>query len=805
MSRLVVKNLPSSATEDVLRNLFSTVGTITDIQLKVTSKGKSRNFAFIGYHNENEATEAIRAYNNSYMGTSKLAVEHCRTNKLQEKNSETRDNIKSSDIVEKSITEVDLLEKYKDDPMFEEFLQVHAPQETSKLQNLRTNQSKQNESEKDILEDVEPLEHQVKQEEKDKKHKTKEKKNITLYTVKMCNLPWQCKKGDIKTFFKPLHCFTIRLAPKKLRIAYVGFKADRFRQKALLKDKSFLNGSRIKVKQYDSNPETNAINSKESMQNTNWKKQEEALKNEESIAESGSIFLRNLSYTTTEDDIEKLFSKYGLISEVNLPVDPNTRQMKGFGTITFVMPEHAAKAYSELDGSILHGRMLHLLPAKSKDKPQDDESTNYKKKKEQKQKEQAGKSFNWNALFVDPNAVAEVVAERYGTSKEAILGPESKGSAPVKLALAETQIVTETKQYLERMGVKLDVFAGKSQKRSKTIILVKNLPHGTNIKELREIFQKYGQLGRIILPQSGLSAIIEFLEPSEARKAFTNLAYSKFKSGPLYLEWAPEGSLEAKNAEGATLNNDLDKTESKIEEETLPPAVEEKKESKQKEKIESNTILFIRNLALITSDENLKKHFEACGPVVYATVRIKNIFQRNKEPIKTVTGFVRYVQKASAEKALIELQNSTLDGNVITLMKSDRTEKDDLNNETNELADDDESNKRMTVLIKNIPFEATSKEVEQIFSTFGGIKSVRLPMKWGGSTHRGFGFVEFTNEKDAKIAFEALCQSTHLLGRRLILEWAKKDDSVEETRKRTADHFGAPKKKKSKKAVFNIE
>lgn len=39
--------------------------------------------------------------------------------------------------------------------------------------------------------------------------------------------------------------------------------------------------------------------------------QEEALKNEESIGESGRIFLRNLAYTSTEEDIEKLFSKYG--------------------------------------------------------------------------------------------------------------------------------------------------------------------------------------------------------------------------------------------------------------------------------------------------------------------------------------------------------------------------------------------------------------------------------------------------------------------------------------------------------------
>ena len=38
-------------------------------------------------------------------------------------------------------------------------------------------------------------------------------------------------------------------------------------------------------------------------------------------------------------------------------------------------------------------------------------------------------------------------------------------------------------------------------------------------------------------------------------------------------------------------------------------------------------------------------------------------------------------------------------------------------------------------------------------------------------------------------AFEALGLSTHLYDRRLVLEWAKEDETVEELRKRTAEHF----------------
>lgn len=74
----------------------------------------------------------------------------------------------------------------------------------------------------------------------------------------------------------------------------------------------------------------------------------------------------------------------------------------------------------------------------------------------------------------------------------------------------------------------------------------------------------------------------------------------------------------------------------------------------------------------------------------------------------------------------------------------------------------------------------------------------------GESSHRGFGFVDFNSQSDAKKAFDALCHSTHLYGRRLVLEWAAAEDGVEDIRKRTAEHFHiAQEAKKSKKGVFD--
>jgi hypothetical protein len=68
-------------------------------------------------------------------------------------------------------------------------------------------------------------------------------------------------------------------------------------------------GKRIMVTRYIEKDTTSKTTT--GKDRNNWKDQEESLRNEESIAESGRIFVRNLSYTVIEDDIEQLFSKFG--------------------------------------------------------------------------------------------------------------------------------------------------------------------------------------------------------------------------------------------------------------------------------------------------------------------------------------------------------------------------------------------------------------------------------------------------------------------------------------------------------------
>lgn len=61
------------------------------------------------------------------------------------------------------------------------------------------------------------------------------------------------------------------------------------------------------------------------------------------------------------------------------------------------------------------------------------------------------------------------------------------------------------------------------------------------------------------------------------------------------------------------------------------------------------------------------------------------------------------------------------------------------------------------ILVRNLAFESTKRDLRELFSSFGQLKSVRIPRKFDGS-NRGFGFVEFLTHEEAAAAMEALAR-----------------------------------------------
>ncbi|MCP9264594.1 hypothetical protein DINM_022706 [Dirofilaria immitis] len=453
------------------------------------------------------------------------------------------------------------------------------------------------------------------------------------------------------------------------------------------------------------------------------------------ILETGRLFVRNLPYMCSDEDLRYLFNKYGEISDL---------QCKGFAIVTYVFPESAVAAFSALDGSILKGRMLHILPGEEKREAGETSITD------------AGKSHSWNTLFLGANAVAETLAENGG----------------VRLALAETQLVNETREYL--------------------------LANGVDTDELKRMFARYGPVKQILMPLGGVTAILEMENSVDAQKAFSALAYSRFRSQPLFLEWAPYDVLKSGESENKNENKDQkhhiigiqtegnnnefpvedkkglrqSKKHCLIEEpvEIIKTELQEKAimnettddEDAQKRGEEDNhiaetgnevnndetkddsglllpgTTLFVKNLSFKTTEERLKNKFESRFRIRSANISKK---RDTADPTKTLSmgfGFIKFYKPEDAQQAIKEMQGVLLDGHCLLLKLSHK-----------EIVPD------KIILRKGID-----------------------ELKQGEATKNA----EKGNRADARRAFNALVHSTHFYGRRLVLEWAKPNSNLEELR-----------------------
>ena len=82
---------------------------------------------------------------------------------------------------------------------------------------------------------------------------------------------------------------------------------------------------------------------------------------------SSKLFVGNLSFDTTENDLQDTFAAHGTVMETNLMMDRETGRPRGFGFITMSSPEEAQKAIAALNGSQLGGRALTVNVAKPRE------------------------------------------------------------------------------------------------------------------------------------------------------------------------------------------------------------------------------------------------------------------------------------------------------------------------------------------------------------------------------------------------------------------------------------------------------
>jgi RNA recognition motif-containing protein len=80
-----------------------------------------------------------------------------------------------------------------------------------------------------------------------------------------------------------------------------------------------------------------------------------------------AIYVGNLFYEVTQEDLREVFAEYGSVKRVYLPTDRETGRMRGFGFVEMNTDDEEDKAIETLDGAQWMGRNLKVNKAKPRE------------------------------------------------------------------------------------------------------------------------------------------------------------------------------------------------------------------------------------------------------------------------------------------------------------------------------------------------------------------------------------------------------------------------------------------------------
>lgn len=87
---------------------------------------------------------------------------------------------------------------------------------------------------------------------------------------------------------------------------------------------------------------------------------------------SKKLYVGNLSYNTTQEQVNALFARHGEVVEVTMIMDRDTGRPKGFGFVTMATDEGARDAINRLNGTMLDDRALTVNEARPREERSSD-------------------------------------------------------------------------------------------------------------------------------------------------------------------------------------------------------------------------------------------------------------------------------------------------------------------------------------------------------------------------------------------------------------------------------------------------
>ncbi|KAG8344957.1 putative RNA recognition motif (a k a RRM RBD or RNP domain) [Trypanosoma vivax] len=546
------------------------------------------------------------------------------------------------------------------------------------------------------------------------------------------------------------------------------------------------------------------------------------------VRESRRVRLGNIPFIATEDDVKQFASSHvGPVEAVHIPLTRDTRQSKGAAFVKFVRVDDALRALTLCRGAIFMGRLLRVAAAVDDPYGKKVEengvtlagSSDFKRQKalnRRKEAEEVGKSGtappSWSGTYMSSHTAVEVVAKRLGVTSGTVVSVEARGAA-VRAAIAEAYLTSEVRQVLGDEGIDFSLLDGTQgnllKARSNTTILVKNitLTQPEDATQLSKLFLRYGTLESTAFPSSGAFALFRFAHSQDARIAFQRLSYKLFKNVPLFLEWAPIGVI-------STNEDDVGKRD----EAPASAREQEEEESEAAPGVFAPVMtLFITNIPFTsTEDEFYTFLLDTCPRLAKRPEKsIERLAYEQTKGRAFLTlrdeGAMSYVQqrlngrnfagrtlacvvsKQTANTLTPKASGSSAhnggDGMVATSTGNEKEDATKASVLAARCAAGGDKNSFLVppgcdplkLVVKNVPFEATERDIRDLFSAVSEVHGVRLPRKnhqfssHRQNNHRGFAFVEFLTEQEARRARESL-GATHLYGRHLVIQYAKLDE-----------------------------
>lgn len=331
MSRLIVRGLPAYLTDARLREHFSQKGSVTDVKLMRRPDGTSRKFGFVGYRSEDEAQEALDYFNRTFIDTARITVELAKKigdedlgkqreeRQVKRKAHETEDGVqreKKEMGANASAPSKDKKKAKKDAVSFEEFMAVMQPK--SKRKGWQNEDAPPAQSLTDIMAPMEALEKKAA-----KKAKKEAFAQASPSTI-VADPPAQEREESVEPDSVANDAALTDAEYLQLRMKH---KVGADMETPVASGKEF--------QQSDEEPEEDSDSEEEEELDAQFIKRQEAQRRKaaeaaekdqeavDQIMESGRLFVRNLPFAASEEDIRKSFQKFGNVSQVS-PLIPQT-------------------------------------------------------------------------------------------------------------------------------------------------------------------------------------------------------------------------------------------------------------------------------------------------------------------------------------------------------------------------------------------------------------------------------------------------------------------------------------------------